>query len=134
MLKYMLDTNIVIYTMKNKPASVRSAFKKHDGRMCISSITYMELVYGAERSANPERNLTSLEGFIARIDVLPLDDSAAVHAGQIRAELANLGTPIGPYDQLIAGHARSRGLVLVTNNENEFSRVSGLRLENWVFC
>ena len=128
----MLDTNIVIYTMKNKPASVRSAFKKQDGRMCISSITYMELVYGAERSANPERNLTSLEGFVARIDVLPLDDSAAVHAGQIRAELANLGTPIGPYDQLIAGHARSRGLVLVTNNENEFSRVSGLRLENWV--
>ena len=130
----MLDTNIVIYTMKNKPASVRSAFKKHDGRMCISSITYMELVYGAEHSANPVRNLTSLEGFIARIDVLPLDDSAAVHAGQIRAELANLGTPIGPYDQLIAGHARSQGLVLVTNNENEFSRVSGLRLENWVFC
>ena len=128
----MLDTNIVIYTMKNKPASVRAAFKTHDGRMCISSITYMELVYGAERSANPERNLTSLEGFIARIDVLPLDDSAAVHAGQIRAELANLGTPIGPYDQLIAGHARSQGLVLVTNNENEFSRVSGLRLENWV--
>ena len=134
MLKYMLDTNIVIYTMKNKPTSVRSAFKKHDGRMCISSSTYMELVYGAERSANPERNLTSLEGFIARIDVLPLDDSAAVHAGQIRAELANLGTPIGPYDQLIAGHARSQGLVLVTNNENEFSRVSGLRLENWVVC
>ena len=130
----MLDTNIVIYTMKNKPASVRSAFKKHDGRMCISSITYMELVYGAERSANPERNLTSLEGFVARIDVLPLDDSAAVHAGQIRAELANLGTPIGPYDQLIAGHARSQGLVLVTNNENEFLRVSGLRLANWVFC
>ena len=128
----MLDTNIVIYTMKNKPASVRAAFKKHYGRMCISSITYMELVYGAERSANPERNLTSLEGFVARIDVLPLDDSAAVHAGQIRAELANLGTPIGPYDQLIAGHARSQGLVLVTNNENEFSRVSGLRLENWV--
>jgi len=133
-LKYMLDTNIVIYTMKNKPASVRSAFKKHDGRMCISSITYMELVYGAERSANSERNLTSLEGFIARIDVLPLDDSAAVHAGQIRAELANLGTPIGPHDQLIAGHARSQGLVLVTNNENEFSQVSGLRLENWVVC
>jgi tRNA(fMet)-specific endonuclease VapC len=132
MLKYMLDTNILIYTMKNKPASVRAAFKKHDGRMCISSITYMELVYGAERSSNPERNLTSLEGLIARIDVLPLGDSAAVHAGQIRAELAKLGMPIGPYDQLIAGHARSLGLVLVTNNEKEFSRVSGLRLENWV--
>ena len=128
----MLDTNIVIYTMKNKPSSVRAAFKKYDGRMCISSITYTELVYGAERSSNPERNLASLEGFVARMDVLPLDDSAAGHAGQIRAELAKLGMPIGPYDQLIAGHARSLGLVLVTNNEKEFSRVAGLRLENWV--
>ena len=132
MLKYMLDTNIVIYTMKNKPDSVRERFKKHHERTCISTITYMELVYGAERSSNPDRNLTSLEGFVARMDVLPLDDSAAAHAGQIRAELARLGMPIGPYDQLIAGHARSLGLVLVTNNEKEFSRVSGLRLENWV--
>ena len=132
MLKYMLDTNIVIYTMKNKPDSVRERFKKHHGRMCISSITYMELVYGAERSSNPDRNLTSLEGFVARMDVLPLDDSAAAHAGQIRAELASLGMPIGPYDQLIAGHARSQGLVLVTNNEKEFARVPGLRTENWV--
>ena len=132
MLKYMLDTNIVIYTMKNKPDSVLEMFKKHHGRMCISSITYMELVYGAERSSNPDRNLTSLEGFVARMDVLPLDDSAAAHAGQIRAELARLGMPIGPYDQLIAGHARSQGLVLVTNNEKEFARVPGLRTENWV--
>ena len=132
MLKYMLDTNIVIYTMKNRPDSVRERFKKHHGRMCISSITYMELVYGAERSSNPDRNLTSLEGFVARMDVLSLDDSAAAHAGQIRAELARLGMPIGPYDQLIAGHARSQGLVLVTNNEKEFARVTGLRTENWV--
>ena len=128
----MLDTNIVIYTMKNKPDSVRERFKKHHGRMCISSITHMELVYGAERSSNPDRNLTSLEGFVARMDVLPLDDSAAAHAGQIRAELARLGMPIGPYDQLIAGHARSKGLVLVTNNDKEFARVPGLRTENWV--
>ena len=132
MLKYMLDTNIVIYTMKNRPDSVRERFKKHHGRMCISSITYMELVYGAERSSNPDRNLTSLEGFVARMDVLSLDDSAAAHAGQIRAELARLGMPIGPYDQLIAGHARSQGLVLVTNSEKEFARVPGLRTENWV--
>tara|TARA_E500000331_G_C17054361_1_gene625405 strand:+ start:271 stop:672 length:402 start_codon:yes stop_codon:yes gene_type:complete len=131
-LKYMLDTNIVIYTMKNRPDSVRERFKKHHRRICISSITYMELVYGAERSSNPDRNLTSLEGFVARMDVLPLDDSAAAHAGQIRAELARLGMPIGPYDQLIAGHARSQGLVLVTNNEKEFARVPGLRTENWV--
>ena len=80
----------------------------------------------------PERNLASLEEFVARMDILPLGDSAARHAGQIRAELAKLGMPIGPYDQLIAGHARSLGLVLVTNNEKEFSRVAGLRLENWV--
>ena len=132
MLKCMLDTNIVIYTMKNKPDSVRERFKKHHERMCISSITYMELVYGAERSSNPDRNLTSLEGFVARMDVLPLDDSAAAHAGQIRAVLARLGMPIGPYNQLIAGHARSQGLVLVTNNEKEFARVPGLRTENWV--
>ena len=132
MLKYILDTNIVIYTMKNKPDSVLEMFKKHHGRMCISSINSMELVYGAERSSNPDRNLTSLEGFVARMDVLPLDDSAAAHAGQIRAELARLGMPIGPYDQLIAGHARSQGLVLVTNNEKEFARVPGLRTENWV--
>ena len=132
MLKYMLDTNIVIYTMKNRPDSVRERFKKHHGRMCISSITFMELVYGSERSSNPDRNLTSLEGFVARMDVLSLDDSAAAHAGQIRAELARLGMPFGPYDELIAGHARSQGLVLVTNNEKEFARVPGLRTENWV--
>ena len=132
MLKYMLDTNIVIYTMKNKPDSVRERFNKHHGRMCISSISYLELVYGAERSTNPDRNLTSLEGFVARMDVLPLDDSATAHAGQIRPELARLGMPIGPYDQLIVGHARSQGLVLVTNNEKEFARVPGLRTENWV--
>ena len=131
MLKYMLDTNIVIYTMKNKPEEVRAAFKKHYGQMCISSITYMELVYGAERSANPERNLKALEGFVARMDLLAFDDSAAVHSGQIRAELAIKGPPIGPYDQMIAGHARSQGLIVVTNNTKEFDRVTALRVENW---
>ena len=132
MLKYMLDTNIVIYTMKNKPEVVRAAFKKHYGQMCISSVTYMELVYGAERSANPEKNLTALEGFVARMDLLAFDNSAAVHSGQIRAELALKGTPIGPHDQMIAGHARSQGLIVVTKNTKEFDRVTALRVENWV--
>jgi tRNA(fMet)-specific endonuclease VapC len=127
----MLDTNIVIYTMKNKPAAVRQAFSQNDGRMCISSVTLMELVFGAERSSNPDRNLRSVESFTARLEVLALDSAAAHHAGQIRAHLAGTGLPIGPYDQLIAGHARSRGLVLVTNNIGEFARVEGLRLENW---
>ncbi len=132
MLKYMLDTNIVIYTMKNKPQSVKEAFDKHYGQMSISSITLMELVYGAEKSASPESNLRVLEGFAARLEVLPYGDEAAVHTGQIRAEQARAGKPIGPYDQMIAGHARSEGLILVTNNIKEFERVDGLRLENWV--
>lgn len=132
MIKYMLDTNIVIFTMKNKPQAVREAFRTHYGQMCISSITYMELVFGAERSSDPERNLRNLEGFVARMDVLPYEEGAAIHTGQIRAELAKLGTPIGPYDQMIAGHARSQGLIVVTSNTKEFERVSGLRIEDWV--
>lgn len=132
MLKYMLDTNIVIYTIKNKPEAVRKAFETHYGQMCISTITLMELIYGAEKSSNPERNLRDIEGFAARLDVLPYDDEAASHSGQLRAELVKAGKPIGPYDQMIAGHARSRGLILVTNNVKEFERVAGLRLDNWV--
>ena len=133
MLKYMLDTDIVIYTMKNKPASVKAALVKHYGQTSISSITMMELAYGAEKSANPERNLNVLEGFAARLEVLPYDAEAAAHTGQLRAEQAKAGKPIGlPYDQMIAGHARSAGLILVTNNLKEFERVAGLRLENWV--
>lgn len=132
MLKYILDTNIVIYTMKNKPASVKAALVKHYGQMSISSITMMELAYGAEKSANPERNLNVLEGFAARLEVLSYGAEAAAHTGQLRAEQAKAGKPIGPYDQMIAGHARSAGLILVTNNLKEFERVAGLRLENWV--
>lgn len=132
MLKYLLDTNIVIYTMKNRPAEVREAFRQHYGQICISTVTYMELVYGAERSANPDQNLRVLEGFAARLDTLSYDIGAATHTGQIRAELATVGSPIGPYDQMIAGHARSQGLIVVTNNVKAFARVEGLRVENWV--
>ncbi|MEA5503460.1 tRNA(fMet)-specific endonuclease VapC [Halotia wernerae UHCC 0503] len=131
MLKYMLDTNIVIYTMKNKPPQVRALFKKHDGQMCISSVTLGELIFGAERSAVPEQNLLVIENLVARMEVEPFDAKAAAHFGQIKAELTKLGTPIGPYDTMIAGHARSMGLILVTNNLNEFERVAGLRFENW---
>lgn len=131
MLRYMLDTNIVIYTIKNKPQAVKEAFVAHYGQMCISTVTLMELIYGAEKSAAPGRNLKEVEGFAARLDVLDYDSNAAAHSGELRAELARAGQPIGPYDQLIAGHARSRGLILVTNNEKEFARVPGLRIENW---
>jgi tRNA(fMet)-specific endonuclease VapC len=132
MIKYMLDTNIVIYTIKNRPSQVRETFKKHDNQMCISTVTYGELIYGAERSAQPERNLADVEGLVARVDVMPFDHHAAEHFGQLRAELYSIGQPIGPYDMMIAGHARANGLILVSNNLKEFERVSGLRLENWV--
>lgn len=131
MLKYMLDTNIVIYVMKNRPEAVRERFGRLQGQLCISSVTLMELIYGAEKSASPERNLRAVEGFAARLEVLPYEDGAAAHTGQIRAELARQGTPIGAYDQMIAGHARALGLILVSNNLREFGKVQGLRLENW---
>lgn len=131
MLKYMLDTNICIFTVKNRPAHMREVFNRHHGQMCISAVSLMELIYGAEKSASPERNLAVVEGFAARLDVLPYDEIAASHTGQLRAELAKSGTPIGPYDQMIAGHARSRGLIIVTNNRREFDRVPGLRVEDW---
>lgn len=132
MLRYMLDTNILIYTIKNRPEEVRRQFEAHDGEMGISSVTAMELLYGAHKSQAVRRNLDVVEGLLARIDVLDFDLAAAEHAGQIRADLASSGRPIGPFDVLIAGHARSRGLLLVTNDTAEFARVSGLRLVNWV--
>lgn len=128
----MLDTNMLIYTVKNRPQQVRQAFIRHQGQMCISAVTLGELIFGAERSAHSERNLADIEGLAARLDVAPFDAVAATHFGQLRAELYSLGNPIGPYDMMIAGHARSMGLILVTNNEREFERVPGLRVENWV--
>ena len=92
----------------------------------------MELMYGAEKSQYPARNAEAIESFAARLEVLNYDPQAAQHTGQIRHELGRAGQPIGPYDQMLAGHARSQGLILVSNNLSEFNRVSGLRLENWV--
>lgn len=132
MLKYMLDTNIAIYTIKNRPAEVREAFNAHDGQMCISAVTLMELIYSAEASAAVERNLRVIEGFAARLEVLHYDNDAAAHTGQLRAELKKAGRPIGPYDEMIAGHARAKGLVVVTNNIKQFENVPEIRLANWV--
>ncbi len=131
MLKYMLDTNIIIYTIKNRPAQVRKLFKQHKDQICISTVTLGELVFGAEHSGQVERNLADIEAMTARLEVLPFNDKAAYHFGQVRAELYRAGQPIGPYDMMIAGQARSVGLILVTNNVKEFIRVPGLVLENW---
>lgn len=132
MIKYMLDSNIAIYTLKNRPAGVREAFKKHQGEMSISPVSVGELIYGAEKSARVEQNLAVIEGLVARLEVPAFDFNAAAHFGQLRAELAKAGKTIGPYDLMIAGHARSLGLILVSNNLREFERVPGLRVENWV--
>ncbi len=100
--------------------------------MCISSVSFGDLIYGAERSSQTERNLADIEALIARMEVVAFDVHAAEHFGQLRAELYKAGQPVGPYDLMIAGHARAMGLILVTNNLQEFERVPGLRLENWV--
>lgn len=131
MPKYMLDTDIVIYTIKNRPEKIKKMFLAHHEQTCISTVTLMELVYGAEKSADPRRNLGYIEGFIARLEVVSYDGNAARHSGEIRAELSKSGRLIGPYDLMIAGHARSLGCILVTNNTKEFTRVDGLRLDNW---
>ena len=100
--------------------------------MAISSVTWGELIYGVERSSQPEKNLADIEAMAARLEILPLNEQAANHFGQIRAELYRVGQPIGPYDMMIAGHARALGLVLITNNAKELERVPGLRIEDWV--
>lgn len=128
----MLDTDTCIYTIKRKPAHIKRLFNANIGRLCISSVTWGELIYGAEKSNDPAANLGQLEGFAARLDIFPFGDNEAKQFGQIRSELETKGNLIGPYDMMIAGHARSQGLVLVTNNLREFKKVDGLRVENWV--
>ena len=131
MLRYLLDTNICIYVLKNHPPALRERFNQYAEQLCISSVTLAELYYGGEKSARPTQNLTNIEGFVARLECLPFAEKAAAHYGEIRAQLERAGTPIGPYDLMIAGHARSEGLVLVSNDVRDFERVAGLRLENW---
>lgn len=131
MLKYLLDTDILIYTLRNRPTRVRRAFERHSGEMGLSTVTLGELIYGAEKSSQTEHNLAVVESLAARLEVCPFDARAAMHFGQIRAELSRSGATIGPYDMMIAGHARALGLILVSNNLKEFKRVPGLRVQNW---
>ena len=132
-MRYMLDTNICIYVIKHKPESVFRKLKKIKPEdVCISSITYAELAYGVEKSAQPERNRLALSMMLSSIEIVAFDDAAADEYGEIRAGLERKGTPIGLLDMLIAAHARSLGCTLVTNNTKEFCRVEGLEVVNWV--
>ncbi len=132
MLRYMLDTNIVIYVIKRRPVELLEVFNNHVGQMCISSITLAELLHGVEKSTMPDHNLLQVEDFVSRLEVLHYGDKAAAHYGDIRADLERKGSTIGVNDLHIAGHARSEGLTLVSNNTREFKRVDALRLTNWV--
>jgi tRNA(fMet)-specific endonuclease VapC len=132
MLAYMLDTNICIYILKNRPPALRDRFDQEAEQLCISSIALAELQYGAEKSTRRADNLHAIEQFTARLEVLPFTARAAAHHGDIRAQLERAGKPAGTYDMLIAAHARSEGLVIVTNNMREFARMPGLRVENWL--
>ena len=131
MLRYLLDTDIVIYVLKRRPVEMLPVFNANASRMAISSITLVELLHGAEKSSRASENLAVVEDFCSRIDVLPYGIKAAQHYGAIRAALEKLGRPIGVNDLHIAGHARSEGLVLVTNKVSEFARVPALQMENW---
>jgi len=129
----MLDTNICIYIIKNRPTSVKERFQQFEiGELCISSITVSELMYGAYKSQFVEKNLKALETFLMPFEIVDYDFSASVEYGKIRASLEKKGKVIGNMDMQIAGHALSLGLKLATNNTKEFERVGGLKLDNWV--
>lgn len=129
----MLDTNICIYIIKNKPQSVLDELKKCNvGDIILSSITVSELIYGAHKSQFVEKNLKAIEHFLIPFDVADYDYKAALEYGKLRASLEKKGQPIGSLDTLIAAHAKSLDVVLVTNNMKEFERVEGLEVENWV--
>jgi tRNA(fMet)-specific endonuclease VapC len=132
MLRYLLDTNIVIYIVKKRPIEILPLFNSRAGELAISCITLSELCHGAEKSAQADRSRRIVEDFTSRVEVLDYDRNAAMHYGQIRSHLEQRGCPIGVNDLHIAAHARSRGLTLVSNNLREFERVPGLLLENWV--
>ena len=118
--------------LKRRPVEVLSTFNANASRMAISSMTLAELLHGAEKSSRVSENLAASEDFYSRLEVLPYGTKAAQHDGAIRAALEKLGQPIGVNEMHIAAHARSEGLVLVTNNMGEFARVPALEVENWV--
>jgi len=132
-MKVMLDTNICIYIIKQRPQSVLARFRAFQvGDIGISTITLAELDYGAMKSARPRQNRDSLKAFVAPLDVAPFDIAASEAYGEIRAALEKSGWPIGAMDLFIAAHALSLDARLATNNEREFKRVRGLRIENWI--
>jgi len=129
---YMLDTDICIYIIKRKPGSVLKRLERlQPGQLVMSVITFAELMNGAKKSQQVEGNIAKLNELAELLEIRPFDQKAAVVYGDVRSTLEKKGNIIGSNDLLIAAHALSLNLILVTNNENEFKRVDGLRVENW---
>ena len=132
-MRYMLDTNICSYILKNHPASVRQKFEEiGPGNICTSAIVLAELYYGAARHPKGVVIRREIDDFASRLSVIPWDEIAADHYGAIRSTLEKVGTPVGAMDMLIAAHARSCSATLVTNNLREFDRIQGLTAVNWI--
>ncbi|TXJ39275.1 type II toxin-antitoxin system tRNA(fMet)-specific endonuclease VapC [Brachyspira aalborgi] len=133
MKKLMLDTNICIYIIKNKPLNVRKKFENYNfGEIAISSITVSELYYGTYKSSKQEQNLLSLNNFLSPFNIIEFDIECTLAYGKIRAELENKGQIIGYMDMLIASCSLAKDFTLITNNIKEFKRIKGLRVENWI--
>ena len=129
----MLDTNILVYAIRHPSEALKQHIRLFlGGELCISAVTYMALIDGVKRSRDVKRNDAALKEILAGIYILPFDSAAAEHAGDILAFLSLRGTRIGEKDTMIAGHARSLGMTLITNNTREFERVPGLRIEDWL--
>ncbi len=132
-MKFLLDTNICIYSLNRRPSEVLERLRAEGQEaVAVSVITMLELRQGAEKSRNPEKTHGKLDLFLGPLKILPFDEKAALEGARIRAHLERQGNRIGDLDSLIAAHAFSLNLVMVTNNLREFSRVPGLRTENWV--
>jgi len=128
----MLDTNLCIRILRDRPQALRARFNAEADTLCISTVVLAELLHGAGKSARPAENRREVDRLAGRLEILPFDVEAAAHSADIRTTLEEQGRTIGAYDLLIAGHARSRGLVVVTGNLGEFRRVEGLRGEDWL--
>ena len=131
MLRYLLDTNLCVRVLRDRTPGLREKFNREADALATSTIVLTELLHGAAKSSRPDANRREVEHFAARLEVLAYDTAAAHHAADIRATLERRGRSIGGYDVLIAGHARSRGLIVVTGNRGEFDRVDGLICEDW---
>ena len=134
MLRYCLDTNICVRLIRNRPivdGILKERMNAHASVLATSTVVLTELLHGAAMSARPQREQDFVINLLARMTVMDFDAAAAEHAADIKADLQRKGSLIGGNDILIAGHARSRGLIVVTGNLREFERVEGLRCEDW---